>query len=62
LARSRTDDVPAYVIFHDKTLEEIAAQEPASEAELAEVNGVGPSKLEKYGADVVQIVQNAAAG
>ncbi len=41
--------VPPYVIFHDSTLREIAAARPASLAELAEVNGVGRTKLERYG-------------
>jgi len=41
--------VPAYVIFHDSTLREIAAVRPTSLAELAQVNGVGRTKLERYG-------------
>src|SRR4051812_3030982 len=41
--------VPAYVIFHDSTLREIAAARPRNLAELAEVNGVGEAKLARYG-------------
>ncbi|GAA3555300.1 DNA helicase RecQ [Marinobacter xestospongiae] len=41
--------VPPYVIFHDTTLLEILERRPATMAELAEVNGVGAAKLEKYG-------------
>ena len=41
--------VPPYVIFHDSTLREIAAARPASLAELGRVNGVGRTKLERYG-------------
>ncbi|MDX1634104.1 MAG: DNA helicase RecQ [Marinobacter sp.] len=41
--------VPPYVIFHDTTLFEILERRPASLAELAEVNGVGAAKLERYG-------------
>ncbi|SDW66555.1 DNA helicase RecQ [Marinobacter mobilis] len=41
--------VPPYVIFHDATLLEILERRPSSMAELAEVNGVGKAKLEKYG-------------
>jgi ATP-dependent DNA helicase RecQ len=41
--------VPPYVIFHDSTLREIAATMPRSLAELAEVQGVGAVKLERYG-------------
>ncbi len=53
LARARADEVPPYVVFHNTTLEEIAARRPGSLAELASVPGVGPSKLERYGADVL---------
>ena len=41
--------VPPYVIFHDSTLREIAARRPARLGELAEVQGVGAVKLERYG-------------
>jgi ATP-dependent DNA helicase RecQ len=41
--------VPAYVVFHDSTLREIAAARPASLAELARVQGVGEAKLNRYG-------------
>jgi len=41
--------VPAYVIFHDSTLREIAAARPRNLAELAAVNGVGEAKLARYG-------------
>ncbi len=53
LERARSDDVPAYLIFHNSTLEEIATRAPASLDELAAVPGVGPAKLERYGADVL---------
>jgi DNA helicase-2/ATP-dependent DNA helicase PcrA len=51
--RSRADDVPAYVIFHNSTLEEIADRRPQSLAELAAVPGVGPTKLDRYGEEVL---------
>jgi ATP-dependent DNA helicase RecQ len=41
--------VPPYVIFHDSTLREIAARKPRNLSELAEVQGVGAVKLERYG-------------
>jgi DNA helicase-2/ATP-dependent DNA helicase PcrA len=53
LERSRRDDVPAYVVFHNSTLEEIAGRRPRSLAELAAVPGVGPAKLDRYGEDVL---------
>jgi ATP-dependent DNA helicase UvrD/PcrA len=53
LSRARAEEIPAYVVFHNTTLEEIAARRPASLAELAAVPGVGPAKLERYGEDVL---------
>ena len=51
--------VPAYVIFHDSTLREIAAARPTSLAELAQVNGVGRTKLERYGGAMLAAVESA---
>jgi ATP-dependent DNA helicase RecQ len=43
-------DLPAYVVFHDRTLREMAQRRPRTLDELLEVPGVGPAKLERYGA------------
>jgi ATP-dependent DNA helicase RecQ len=51
--------VPAYVVFHDSTLREIAGARPSSLAELAEVNGVGRTKLERYGDAMLAAVASA---
>jgi ATP-dependent DNA helicase RecQ len=51
--------VPPYVIFHDSTLREIAAVRPASLAELGRVNGVGRTKLERYGDAMLAAVASA---
>ncbi|MDT9682245.1 DNA helicase RecQ [Streptomyces sp. TRM76323] len=48
-ATAKEQGVPAYVIFHDATLREIAAAPPATLAELGGVSGVGENKLAKYG-------------
>lgn len=48
--------LPAYVVFTDATLELIAEHKPASIRALAKVNGVGPSKIEKYGEAVLALV------
>jgi len=48
--------VPAYVVFHDSTLREIAATKPTTLSELAQVNGVGRAKLERYGAAMLAAV------
>jgi ATP-dependent DNA helicase UvrD/PcrA len=53
LERARNDGVPPYVVFHDSVLHEIAETRPESLAELAQVAGVGPAKLERYGSDVL---------
>jgi len=51
--------VPPYVIFHDSTLREIAEARPASLSELARVNGVGRTKLERYGDAMLAAVASA---
>jgi ATP-dependent DNA helicase RecQ len=48
--------VPAYVVFHDSTLTAIAAARPKSLNELLRVNGVGESKLRKYGEEVLAVL------
>ena len=48
-AAAKEQGVPAYVIFHDATLREIAARQPSSLAEVADIGGVGEAKLAKYG-------------
>jgi DNA helicase-2/ATP-dependent DNA helicase PcrA len=53
LERAKADEVPAYVVFHNATLAEIAERRPRTLDELARVPGVGPAKLERYGADVL---------
>jgi len=54
---AKEQGVPAYVIFHDATLREIAARRPSSLAELGTVSGVGETKLERYGQQVLDVVQ-----
>jgi DNA helicase II / ATP-dependent DNA helicase PcrA len=56
LERARTDAVPAYVVFHDSTLQKIAARDPKTLGELAKVPGVGPAKLERYGDDLLRVL------
>ena len=58
---ARAQNVPPYVIFHDKTLIELAMVKPASAKEMAEIPGVGDTKLERYGpAFLAAIMQHAA--
>ncbi len=49
-------NVPPYVIFGDRTLNDIAAKKPRTEAELFDVAGLGESKIEKFGKDILRIV------
>jgi DNA helicase-2/ATP-dependent DNA helicase PcrA len=53
LERAKRDEVPAFVVFHDTTLEEIARRRPRQLGELAKVSGVGPTKLERYGDELL---------
>jgi ATP-dependent DNA helicase RecQ len=57
-ATAKEQGVPAYVIFHDATLREIAARCPATLAELGTVSGVGESKLAKYGQPVLDTLDS----
>jgi len=56
LEQARSQGVPPYVVFHDRTLMEIAAREPATLADLATVAGVGQAKLDRYGESVLQLL------
>ncbi|MBO0730668.1 MAG: HRDC domain-containing protein, partial [Acidimicrobiaceae bacterium] len=57
--RSRQDGVPAYIVFSDKTLRAIVSARPATLAALRRVDGIGPTKLELYGDDVLALVAAA---
>ncbi|WP_026455376.1 DNA helicase RecQ [Saccharomonospora iraqiensis] len=58
---AREQGVPAYVVFHDATLREIATRRPASLSELGEVGGVGESKLARYGERVLDVLADDSA-
>ncbi|MDB5762051.1 MAG: recQ [Herminiimonas sp.] len=53
---ARKHNVPAYVIFHDATMREIAKAKPASLNDLRGVTGVGEKKLETYGEEIVALI------
>ena len=50
------DGVPPYVVFHDKTLAEIAERRCKDWADLATISGVGPAKLERYADEVLAVL------
>ena len=54
--RAQADGVPAYVVFHDRTLAEIAERKPKDWADLAGIAGVGPAKLERYADEVLAVI------
>jgi ATP-dependent DNA helicase RecQ len=58
---AREQNLPAYVIFHDATLRAMATQRPQSLKELGQINGVGLSKLERYGEQMLAVLRDACA-
>ena len=60
---ARAQNVPPYVIFHDRTLLELATAKPQTARAMAGIAGVGETKLERYGdAFLTAIIQHAATG
>ncbi len=55
---SKEHNVPAYVIMHDRTLVDIAQKRPQESAELEEIYGFGPTKITKYGEEILKIVND----
>ena len=55
-AMAKKRRVPAYVIFHDKTLVELADKRPQSFEEMLEINGIGESKLKKFGQTLLDVI------
>jgi len=56
---AKEQGVPAYVIFHDATLRQIAARAPATLAELGTISGIGEAKLARYGQQVLDTLAAA---
>lgn len=59
--RAKGDAVPAYVVFNDTTLVELARLRPLAEDDLLDITGIGPVKVEKYGSDVVDLIAEVLA-
>ena len=57
--RAEAESVPAYVVFSDATLEALAEVRPTDHGGLAQINGIGPTKLEKYADDVLIILRSS---
>ncbi len=56
---AKEQGVPAYVVFHDATLREIASRMPTTPAELGAISGIGENKLAKYGEGVLEVLVNS---
>ncbi len=61
VARAEAEKVPAYVVFTDLTLQAIAEVKPGDATTLLRINGIGPSKLDKYGDEVLALVAGGTA-
>lgn len=62
LEQARAQGVPPYVVFHDSHLRGIAAKRPVTLEALSELKGIGPIKLEKYGAAMIELVREHLEG
>jgi ATP-dependent DNA helicase RecQ len=60
MSLAKEHNVPPYVIFHDKSLMDMAAKRPANIEDMAHVHGVGQSKLDKYGDIFLRAIEEAA--
>jgi superfamily II DNA helicase RecQ len=62
LEQARADKVPAYVVFTDRTLEELSSVRPCTVAELLAISGIGPAKVDRYGDQILAIIEQTAVG
>lgn len=58
--RARADGVPPYVVFSDEALRGIVSARPRTREELLSIRGIGPAKVEKYGAEVLALVARSS--
>jgi ATP-dependent DNA helicase RecQ len=57
---AQTQKVPAYVVFSDRTLMELATHRPSSASAMREIHGVGDAKLDRYGETFLEVIRKAA--
>ncbi|MFL5582055.1 MAG: HRDC domain-containing protein, partial [Gemmatimonadaceae bacterium] len=57
---AREEQVPAYVVFPDRTLAEMAVRRPRTLAAMNDIRGVGPAKLDRYGQQFLDALRDAA--
>jgi ATP-dependent exoDNAse (exonuclease V) alpha subunit len=58
--RAQEDQMPPYIVAHDKTLEELATHQPVTLLELRTIKGFGPKKAEQYGPEVLSVIERAS--
>jgi len=54
---AREHNLPAYVVFHDATLAQMAAEAPSSLEALSHISGVGSKKLDAYGREILRVLE-----
>jgi superfamily II DNA helicase RecQ len=59
MEQAREQDVPAYRIFSNKTLDELCARLPTTDEELLACSGIGPAKLEAFGEELLAVIAEA---
>ena len=57
LEQAKADNVPAYVVFNDRTLDELARVCPRTDVELLAISGIGPAKVDRYGDQILTVIQ-----
>ena len=57
---AKEHNLPAYVVFHDATLAEMARSQPSSLDALGQISGVGEKKLEAYGREILRVLDTAS--
>ena len=60
--QAREQGVPPYVVFHDRTLVELAARRPLTREALGTIAGIGAAKLERYGEQLLAVLQTGQHG
>ncbi len=57
LAQSKKENVKAYLIFYNSTLDELVAEKPSTSDELLKISGFGKVKVDKYGVEIIEIIK-----
>jgi ATP-dependent DNA helicase RecQ len=60
LEYARSQDMPAFLVFSNRTLEDLARKAPGTLTELEEVYGLGPQKIEVFGKELLEILHELA--